>query len=209
MSRIILLALTLIVAGCVQQQKREFPAFAQANPRSILVVPVTNETLDVDAPNYLLSSLAFPLAEKGYYVFPVNTTKVILEREGLYEGEQIKDVPAARLASMFGADAILYVHIRRWDAQYLVFSTTVTVNFDYRMVDRDGNEIWKTTQAMTYAPQQNQSSGNAIADLIAAGITAAITRAAPNYMPLTQQANDMALVSGPDALPPGPYHKTQ
>ena len=38
--------------------------------------------LDVDAPNYVLSALPVPVAEKGYYVFPVNTNKYVLEQEG-------------------------------------------------------------------------------------------------------------------------------
>jgi hypothetical protein len=206
MSRILLLGLILALAGCAQQSKKDFTAYNLANPRSILVVPITNDSLDVDAPNYMLSTLAFPLAEKGYYVFPINTTKMILEREGLYEGEQVRNAPASQLAGLFGADAILYVHIKRWDAQYALISTTVTVEFDYRMVDRQGVEIWNTTQSMNYSPQ-NQSTGNPIADLIVAGVTAAVARAAPNYMPLAQQANQVALVTGRDAIPQGPYNK--
>lgn len=56
-----------------------------------------------------------PLAE-GFYVFPVNTTKTVLEQEGFYEGEQIHQQPPEALARMFGADAVLYVTIKRWDA---------------------------------------------------------------------------------------------
>lgn len=206
MIRILLLGLILAMTGCAQQSKKDFSAYNRANPRSILVVPITNESMDVDAPNYLLSTLAFPLAEKGYYVFPINTTKMILEREGLHEGEQVRNASAARLTGLFGADAILYVHIKRWDAQYALISTTVTVEFDYKMVDRQGEEIWNTTQVMNYSPQ-NQSTGNPLADLIVAGVSAAMTRAAPNYMPLAQQANQIALVSGRDAIPQGPYSK--
>jgi hypothetical protein len=32
-----------------------------------------------------------------------------------------------------------------------------------------------------------------------------MTRASPNYMPLTRQANVQAIMLGPDALPNGPY----
>ena len=41
--------------------------------------------------------------------------------------------------------------------------------------------------------------------LLTAVINAAVTRAAPNYMPLTQQANQEVFVLGPNALPNGPY----
>ena len=201
----VLLALVLL-SGCAATPTASWDrsAFDAAAPRSILVVPSVNRSLDVDAPNYLLSTLPVPLAEKGYYVFPINTTKVVLEQEGFYEGEQIHQQPPEDLARLFGADAILYVTINRWDARYVLLSTTVTVNFDYKLVSKDGVEIWKTNQQMQYQPQ-NSNTGNPLADLIAAAVNAAITRASPNYLPLTRQANQRALVLGRSALPDGPY----
>jgi hypothetical protein len=145
-----------------------------------------------------------PLAELGYYVFPVNTVKVVLEQEGLHEPEQIRRMEPPQLTALFGADAVLYVTIKRWDAQYAFIATTVTVEFDYEMYSRDGRKIWEATKKMAYSPQQNQG-GHPLAILIAAAITAAATRAAPNYIPLTQQANAAVLVMEPTRLPAGPY----
>lgn len=208
--KLMLCFLIVVLTGCVSAPvKKDLSAFIAAAPRSILVVPAINKSLDVDAPNYLLSTLTVPLAEKGFYVFPVNTAKFILEQEGLYEGEKIHQQPPETLANLFGADVVLYVTINRWDAKYAIIAATVTVEFEYRMVAKDGTEIWKATQAMQYSPQNNNSSGNPLVDLIAAAVSAAITRAAPNYMPLTQQANQMVFVLGPNAIPNGPYRKTQ
>lgn len=190
----------MFLAGCVAQPvKQDMSAFYAAAPRSILIVPIINKSLDVDAPNYVLSTLPVPLAEKGYYVFPVNTTKYILEQEGLYEADRIQSQPTESLAKLFGADAVLYVTINRWDAQYSFIATTVTVDFDYRMVSKDGTEIWKEHKIMHYSPGNNNSG------LIGAIVSAAITRAAPNYIPLTQQANKQVFVLGQNALPDGPY----
>lgn len=199
---ICLSALTLI--GCANIQKKDMSAFNTAAPRSILVVPVVNKTLDVDAPVYVLTTLPIPLANKGYYVFPVNTTKYILEQEGLYEGDRILAMPVPTLAKMFGADAILYVTINRWDAQYAFIATTVTVEFDYKMVAADGTVIWQENKKMAYSPQN--SGGGGLGGLIAAAISAAITRAAPNYMPLAQSAHQQVFLMGPNQLPDGPYN---
>jgi len=198
----------LALSGCATPPRvaKDMSAFDTASPHSILVVPAVNRSLDVDAPNYLLSALTVPLAEKGYYVFPIHTTQVVLQQEGFYEGEQIRNEPTAHLAGLFGADAVLYVTVARWDAQYVLITTTVTVEFDYRLVGKDGTELWTNRQRLQYSPQQN-STGNALANLVAAAITAAMTRAAPNYMPLTRQANVQAIMLGPDALPDGPYRK--
>lgn len=203
------LALTvLLLAGCTAPVKKDLSAFQAAAPRSILIVPSVNKSLDVDAPNYLLSTLTVPLAEKGYYVFPVHTTKTILEQEGLYEGEQIHAQPPQTLAKMFGADTVLYVTINRWDAQYALLTTVVTVEFDYRIVNKDGTDIWTARQRMQYQPDGN-NSGPPLAQLLAAAIKAAVARAAPNYMPLTRQANAQVFVLGPNAIPNGPYKPAQ
>lgn len=196
------------LAGCAVQPVAppEPTLLEQVAPRSLLVVPVMNQSLDVDAPNYLLSALPVPLAEKGYYVFPVNTTRIVLEQEGYYEAEQVRQQPPEALAKLFGADAILYVTILRWDAKYVLLSTVVTVEFDYRIVGKDGQELWKSSQRLQYQPNNNnQNAGSPLANLIASAVTAALTRAAPNYMPLARQANARAFLTGPNPLPDGPY----
>lgn len=195
----------LLLAGCATKPvQQDLSAFNAAKPRSILVVPAANKSLDVDAPDYLLTTLTVPLAEKGYYVFPVHTAKMVLQQEGFYDGEQVQKQPPEALARLFGADAVLFVTINRWDAQYAVLSTTVTVDFDYRLVYKDGTEIWKANKKMQYTPQQ-QNSGNALANLVAAAVTAALSRAKPNFMPLAQTANLQVLTMPPTAIPDGPY----
>lgn len=203
-----ILASCALLVGCAAPVKKDMSAFIAAAPRSILVVPTINKSLDVDAPNYVLAALPVPVAEKGYYVFPVNTTKFVLEQEGYYEGERIHQQPTPVLAKLFGADAVLYVAINRWDAQYALLTTVVTVDFDYRLVGKDGTELWKENKQLQYSPQNNNSGGSPMAALIGAIVSAALTRAAPNYMPLTKQANHQVFLLSPNAIPDGPYRKT-
>lgn len=207
--KIIVCMLALLLTGCAGMVKKtDLSAFQAANPRSILVVPAVNKSLDVDAPNYLLTTLTVPLAEKGFYVFPVHTARTVLEQEGFYEGEQVHQQDPARLASLFGADAVLFVTINRWDARYAVIMTTVTVDLDYRLVAKDGTEIWKANKQMQYTPE-NRNAGHPLATLVLAAVQAAVERAAPNYMPLARMANTDVFVLGPTAIPNGPYRKVQ
>jgi hypothetical protein len=205
MRLLIALSALLIIAGCATTKApTDLSAFRAAAPRSILVVPVVNQSLEIDAANYMLTTMTVPLAEKGFYVFPVNTVKVVLEQEGFYEPERIQAQSPADLAKFFDADAVLFVSISRWDAQYVVLTTTVTVNLSYRMFDRNGVQIWSAQKQLQYSPQV-QSGGNPIVTLIAAAINAAVTKAAPNYMPLARQANQMVFVLEGTAIPDGPY----
>lgn len=195
-----------IMSGCATTELDEnrLDAFHSAQPRSILVVPVVNQSTDVQAPTSVLATLPFRLGEKGYYVYPVNTVKTLLEYEGLYEPAEIHNQPPEQLANLFKADTILYVSIHEWTSKYVLLSTTTEVDFEYRLVNADGAELWSARKLLHYTPQNN-SSGNPLADLIAAAVTAAIERAAPNYLPLTRQAHDQVFNGYATGLPPGPY----
>jgi len=203
----VLLALTLatLLAGCMSFPYSDpLATYHEAKPTSILVLPVVNESVDVQAPSSVLTTLPKLLGEKGYYVFPVNTVKTILEYEGLYEPAEIHQMASSELAGMFGADAILYVTIHEWTSRYVVFSTTTEVDFEYRIVDKNGVELWTARENLSYTPQ-NENSGGGMASLLSSAINAAVERAAPNYLPLTREANDRAFNGSYTALPPGPY----
>jgi len=200
------LALLFLSLGCATAPPaKDYTAFRSANPRSILVLPVVNNTQNVEAPSLFLSTLPIPVAERGYYVFPVNMVKRVLEDEGLADPNLVHGADPARLCNLFGSDAVLYVTIEAWTAQYMVITTQVTVEFDYLMKDgKTGDTIWKEHRRVVYAPQQ-QSGGSPLAALVAAAVQAAITKAAPNYMPLARQANDQVFNTPGIGLPAGPY----
>lgn len=212
--RAAMLSLALLLTACAGLETKPQPepkpeltheAFRAIAPRSILIVPVVNESLDVDAGNYLLSTLPIPLAERGYYVFPVNTVKTVLEQEGFYEGAQIHQQPPQVLANLFNADAILYLTIKRWDAKYVVLAASVTVQLEYRIVAADGTEIWRAESTNEYSPRVGDSDELNATGLIIYLIAAAATRASPDYLSLAQEANYDAIMLGPNALPYGPY----
>ncbi|MES2535956.1 MAG: GNA1162 family protein [Pseudomonadota bacterium] len=202
---VFLCMIALGLSACVAPMKNnDYTALRTAKPRSILVVPVINRSVEVDAPDYFLSTISRPMAERGYYVFPVHLVKRVMEDDGLSDANMVHAGDPAQLGKMFGTDSIMYVTIERWDAQYMILSTAVTVELSYRMKSAaTGETLWENTQKLVYQPQNNSSGG--LAGLIASAIVAAITRAAPNYVPLAQQANMQAVSFKGRGLPAGPY----
>jgi hypothetical protein len=198
----------IIAAGCAAKHPHaDYTAFKAADPHSILIVPVINHSVEVNAPDYLLSTMTIPLAEKGYYVFPVNLVKRTLEDDGLSDADMVHNASTTKLCDLFGADSVLYVSIERWDARWVVLSTRVTVALTYSMKEgKTGEVIWQRKENMVYVPQ-NSNTGNIVGNLIAAAVTAAITKAAPNYMPLAHQANAQAFLPTGTGIPAGPYHE--
>lgn len=207
LKRLFLLAAAgLLLSGCASNPvKKDYTQFRTENPRSLLVVPVVNKSVDVDAADYFLSTISKPLGERGYYVYPVNLVKRTLEDDGLSDANLVHSADPRQLAKLFGSDAVLYVTIERWDAQYILVSTTVTVEFSYALKSgRTGETLWSERSKMVYTPQSN-SGGSPLGTLIVMAVTAAIEKAKPNYMPLARQANNAAIYTNSRGLPAGPY----
>ena len=198
-----LVGFLLLSLGCAAAPpKKDYTAFRAADPRSILIIPVVNNTTNVEAPGLFLSTLPIPVAERGFYVFPVNMVKGVLENEGLSDPNLVHTADTARLCNLFGADAVLYVSIEAWTAKYMVINTEVTVEFDYVMKDgKTGDTIWKERRRVV----SNSSDG--AQDPLSPLVMAVIAKAYPNYMPLARNANSRVFTDPGIGLPAGPRHK--
>jgi hypothetical protein len=194
-------AFLALAGGCVTPPSKDFSKFVAADPRSILVVPVVNNSVNVDAADYFLSTIPVPVAERGYYVFPVHLVKRVLEDDGLSDASLVHGADPIRLAALFGADAVLYATIQRWEAKYVLVTTQVTVEFEWTLKDgKTGDTLWRDHKLLSYA------SDDAGGGLIGALVNAAITKAAPDYMRLARQASGAAVADpARGGFPAGPY----
>ncbi len=194
------LSVLLIAIGAVScsTQPVQVEALSQ---RSILVLPVINETTSAEAPEAVLCTLGNPLIQRGYYVLPVLPAIELLRTEGLYEGGQLTKIAPATFKDYLGADAVLYVTLHSWDTNYAVIASNVSVSMTYRLVDTEtGATLWQDSAVRVVSSDTSQSLGNPLADLIAMAISAAVTAAVQEYVPLARQANVLALKT----LPLGP-----
>lgn len=187
-----------MMQGCIGPQHANLDAFYAHQPRSIVVVPVVNESPEVTANSVFITSITQPLAERGYYVFPVYLTDMILRDFGLVEAGHIHQLPAERFYELFGADAVLFITIKDWSTKYLVLASSVVVSMEYILKDtKTGQVLWKNDQGYVHS-----SGGN---DLITMAVSAAINALMTDYLPLARQANFLAF-QPPKGIPAGPYH---
>lgn len=169
------------LSGCTST--RTIPwAFNDDSIRSILVVPVVSESAQVGSDMLMYSTSTYPIAEKGYYPYPIETVKLVLEQEGLYEPERVYQVDPSKLASMFNADAVLKIKVNQWDAQYAVFNTTILVDADYALYRADGTELWKDKAQYKWRSDGGSTQASLFGLLIEA-TKAAANRAAPDFRP--------------------------
>lgn len=193
-------AATLLLTGCATGPQKF--AVSDHTIRSILVVPAVNETTSVDADNLMNAMSTYTLAEGGYYVFPMDTVKYVLEAEGLYEPERVRELGPEKLAQLFDSDSVLFIKILHWDATYAVLNTQTKIIAEYSFFKADGTPIWSDKVTVAYNSNQNNSGGGLIG-LIVEATVAAVNRAAPDYRIAAKQINTFAVRN----WEPGPYRR--
>ncbi|NQY54298.1 MAG: DUF799 family lipoprotein [Campylobacteraceae bacterium] len=203
----IVVAITFLFTGCgvvsqsLVSKGQLYPKLYKQHPKTILVLPAKNTTTSVDATDHFRYTITKPLAEKGYYVFPVHLVDSFFKSENLTNSEQIRQIPVKKLKEIFNADAILYVDINAWDTSYAVVSSSVDVGLSFSLVDANsGEEIWNNyAYAYSYA---GPGSNSGLFGLLVSAIAAAINTSV-DYTELANVSN----IAGVGIMPSGEYNK--
>lgn len=165
-----LIGAVLMLSGCATPtQPRDYSAFKQSRPRSILVMPPLNSSPDVKAPFGLLAQVTYPLAESGYYVFPVTVVYETFKQNGLDTPGEMHAVSLEKLRKIFGADAVLYLDVKEYGAVYRVFQSEVAVSVHARLVDlKTSQQLWSGNARASSAEtdSQDNSNNNGLAKLL-------------------------------------------
>jgi hypothetical protein len=199
-----LLLLGLGFTGCATKKPYDYTNFRQHHPRSILVLPPLNQSTAVEGTYSYLSTATQPLAEMGYYVFPVAVVDQFLKENGMPGAGEMHQIPLPKVLEIMGADSVLFITLKQYGSKYQVINSATIVSASASLMDtRTGIQIW---QGEATAQQNSGGSGNIIADLISAAIVQAInsgTDAAHDVCPL---ANRMLFTTKNHGLLWGHYH---
>jgi hypothetical protein len=201
-----LLSVTLLVAlgGCTTMQPYDYSNYRAHPPRSILVLPPLNESTAVEGTYSYLSTVTQPLAELGYYVFPVAVIDQYLKANGLPSAGEMQQIPLDKVAEIIGADAVLYLDLKQYGSKFEVISSNAVVTVSARLVDtRTATVLWEGA-----ATAQNNSSGSGsfLAQLLAAAITQAINSKVDVSHGVCRLANAQLFGRENRGLPYGPYN---
>jgi len=164
--------MVLLLTGCAQPKKPyDYTAFRASKPASILVLPATNTSPDINAAHSLNSLVTRPLAEAGYYVFPVAVVEETFQQNGLTSASDAQAVSAKRLNEIFHADSALYISISDYGSSYRVIDSVTTVSAKARLVDlRSGKEIWQGKATASDSEENNNNNGGLVGMLVNAAI---------------------------------------
>lgn len=183
----------------------DYTAFEKNKPRSIVVIPPNNNSLEVNAPYIYLSTLTRPLAEKGYYVFPVSVIDHFLKENGLPTPAEMNGIPLDKIGEHIGADAVLYITIEDWGQKFQVISSVAVVKAKLKLVDvRTGELLW---ESIAKAEQSSNNSGGGLAGaLLNAIVTQVVASTVADPTPsLSRRANNVVINSQSRGILDGPY----
>lgn len=162
----------LFLGGCATSAKYDYSAFKDSRPTSILVLPPLNSSPEVNATYSMLSQASLPLAESGYYVFPVTLVDETFKQNGMTTPADIHQIPIVKLREIFGADAALYINVKQYGTTYAVIMSETRVTAEGRLVDiRTGRTLWKGEATASSAEGQNNSGGGLVGLLVKAVIS--------------------------------------
>lgn len=151
----------------------KYALYREFMPRSILVFPPVNESVDVNASYSWLTTASEPIGEQGYYVFPVAIVDEFMKENGLPNPEDMHAAPLDKIGEIFGADAVMYVTIEEYGQKFELIQSTTRVVARAELVDVDtGQMLWASR--IEYADSgSNNNTGNS---LLGAVINAAVAQ---------------------------------
>lgn len=202
---VIVFASTLLMA-CVSPtyvtKGTEFPGMYTEKPKSLLIMPPINLSTAADAKDYYSTTVEMPVAFHGYYIFPYELTAAVLKEQGIYDSELVYDIPLNKFQEYFGADAVLFTKIVKWDTSYAVVASNLTVSIEAEIKSTKTSEVlWNYTGTVVVDLSGNSGSGGLVG-LLANAIVTAINTASADYTTYAKQANARFIYS----VPVGPYH---
>jgi len=202
--KILFILFVLIMTGCVTKEPYDYTNLRASKPRSILVLPPINNTVEVGAPYTFIATISKPLAEKGYYVFPVAVIDTFLKKNGLPTPVEMNAIPLDKLQQHTGADAVLYVTINDWGQKYQVLASNLVVDSSAKLLDaKTGTVLWDTR---FYFVQSSDDGGGGLAGaLIGALITQIVGTLADKSPQASSTANTLAINDPKRGLLTGPY----
>lgn len=136
----------------------DYTEFRLRQPRSILVLPPLNESTAGEGTYGVLSTVTLPLAELGYYVYPVAVMDRFLKENGIPTAGEMRQVPVDKVRDIVGADAVLYITVQEYGTKYLLIDSYTTVQSTAKLVDtRTGTTLWAGEGARRSAPAARET----------------------------------------------------
>lgn len=201
-----LLPLLSFLGACTADvAKQDYTNYRRSNPSSILVLPPVNNSPDTRATYGFLSTVTRPLAEGGYYVFPVALVDQTFKENGLQNPAEMHEAPLNKLREIFGADAVLYITIESYGSSYMVISSDAVVKASARLIDsKTGDVLWSGNATASSAETDSGNNNGLMGLLVKAIVKQVVSNAVDQSHVISKITSSRLLFPGPNGLLYGP-----
>lgn len=195
------LAITLSACGVskpVTTKATKYPDLYSEKPITLLVMPPINKTDNVEAKELLYTSVSYPLIEKGYYVISPLLAMEVFKQESAYDSEVFINGTLEKFGQAFGADAVVFSEIERWEKQ----GTGIHTDIRYIFRSTHTNKVLFERYCKLYLSfKGNYSGGSFLTNLLVNVATGLVQTAANDHIRAARIANSYIMSD----LPVGTY----
>jgi hypothetical protein len=194
--------LCLFLISCKTTKPYDYTLYRELMPRTLLVIPPTNNSNDVKATYGYYSTLSKPLAELGYYVYPLGVVDSFFKENGISMAAEMKAVPLDKLSEIFGADAVIYIDLIDYGSKYMGIVQATVVNANITLVDcASGKVLWKGS---IYASDSSDGSDAGLVGMLVTAAVKQIVEQSVDYAHLLSERANNQLLGGYNMLLEGP-----
>lgn len=197
-----LLALAVFVVGCATP--KNYDKFKAARVRSILVLPPKNFSTDIRGTYSFLSTVTMPIAEKGFYVFPVAVVDQMMKENGVPSADEMHQVSLRKIKEIINPDAVLYITLEQYGSKFVLVQSQTTVAASGKLVSASTGEVlWEGRVKKVVA--SSDGGGGLGGMLVGAMVSQAINTSVDQAHQVSVVASEELFMENGQGLIDGPY----
>lgn len=201
----LLSSLLFVLVGCATP--KNYDKFRTANPKSILVLPPKNESTDVRGTYSFLSTITMPIAEKGFYIYPVTVIDQMMKENGLPSANEMHQVSLKKIKEIINPDAVLYLNLEQYGSKMVLLQSQTQVIATGKLVSTASGEILWEGKIQKVVPSSSNSGGGLAGLLVNAVVTQAVNSSMDYAHDVSKLASQELFMTDGQGLLNGPYKR--
>ena len=145
----LLSSLLLVLFACASPMKKvqvsnKFAANDRLPSLKVAILPLNGK---MDGAKFFREALHAALMDTGLNISEKFVVDGIIKKKEWNTPEKLFAIPPQKLGEAFGADALLYGKVTRWNKYYAIIHSTLVVGLELKLVDaRTGELLWRGQQ---------------------------------------------------------------
>lgn len=166
-TRLLALLVAGLVTGCASP--KVYVSGQYAVPLPVALMPVANETTDLDGPPFVRQLLFDTLSARGMTLVPMADVDEKLKAQGFTDGGQLGAATAKQLGEWTGAKGIFYTNLINFNYMNLGYYWQRKVTVLGRLVRaEDGEKLWeaeRTWMTLNIVTKHDEAAGQFLGQL--------------------------------------------